>query len=47
MGYPLGAMFSGYLQVAAYKNLSGVGGLAGRRWLFMIGRLSNLDNRRA
>lgn len=29
-------MFGGYLQTAAYKNLNGVGGLAGWRWLFII-----------
>ncbi|KAK7425935.1 hypothetical protein QQZ08_007517 [Neonectria magnoliae] len=33
---PLGSMVSGYLQAAAYKNLSGVGGMAGWRWLFII-----------
>ncbi|KAI5475641.1 MFS general substrate transporter [Pseudohyphozyma bogoriensis] len=32
----LGQMFSGFLQTAAYNNLSGVGGLAGWRWLFII-----------
>lgn len=29
-------MVSGYLQAAAYTNLSGVGGMAGWRWLFVI-----------
>lgn len=29
-------MVSGYLQAAAYTNLSGVGGMAGWRWLFII-----------
>ncbi|OQE11517.1 hypothetical protein PENVUL_c002G00324 [Penicillium vulpinum] len=33
---PLGNMFSGYLQAAAYTNLSGVGGMPGWRWLFII-----------
>lgn len=29
-------MFSGYLQAAAYSNLSGVHGKAGWQWLFII-----------
>ncbi|EED19237.1 pantothenate transporter, putative [Talaromyces stipitatus ATCC 10500] len=33
---PLGSMVSGYLQAAAYRNLSGVGGMPGWRWLFII-----------
>ncbi|KAJ4396764.1 hypothetical protein N0V93_000986 [Gnomoniopsis smithogilvyi] len=33
---PLGSMVSGYLQAAAYTNLSGVGGMEGWRWLFII-----------
>ncbi|EXJ79541.1 hypothetical protein A1O3_07820 [Capronia epimyces CBS 606.96] len=33
---PLGQMFAGYLQSAAYTNLSNVGGLQGWRWLFII-----------
>lgn len=33
---PLGSMISGYLQAAAYTNLSGVAGMAGWRWLFII-----------
>ncbi|KAJ5292978.1 uncharacterized protein N7443_008931 [Penicillium atrosanguineum] len=33
---PLGTMVSGYLQAAAYTNLSGVGGMPGWRWLFIV-----------
>ncbi|KAJ5755642.1 hypothetical protein N7533_005185 [Penicillium manginii] len=33
---PLGSMVSGYLQSAAYTNLSGVAGMPGWRWLFII-----------
>ncbi|KAJ5257900.1 hypothetical protein N7497_001172 [Penicillium chrysogenum] len=33
---PLGTMVSGYLQAAAYTNLSGVRGMPGWRWLFII-----------
>ena len=29
----IGNMFSGFLQAAAYKNLNGVHGLAGWRWV--------------
>ncbi|KAJ4015568.1 hypothetical protein NW766_005914 [Fusarium irregulare] len=36
MGNSLGSMFSGYLQAAAYKNLDGVFGRAGWRWLFVV-----------
>jgi MFS transporter, ACS family, pantothenate transporter len=32
----IGSLFSGFLQAAAYTNLSGVGGYAGWRWLFII-----------
>ena len=32
----IAVMFGGYLQAAAYKNLNGVGGMAGWRWLFII-----------
>lgn len=32
----VGSMFSGFLQAAAYTNLSGVHGRAGWRWLFLI-----------
>ncbi|KAK7203714.1 pantothenate transporter [Myxozyma melibiosi] len=34
--WPLGSMFAGYLQSAAYNNLNNTGGLAGWRWLFII-----------
>jgi hypothetical protein len=40
MGNSLGSMFSGYLQAAAYKNLSGVFGLKGYQWLFIIDGVS-------
>ncbi|CBF69587.1 hypothetical protein AN6381.2 [Aspergillus nidulans FGSC A4] len=33
---PLSQIISGYLQAAAYTNLSGVGGMPGWRWLFII-----------
>ena len=36
MGNSLGSMFSGYLQAAAYRNLDGVYGRAGWRWLFIV-----------
>jgi hypothetical protein len=36
MGNSLGSMFSGYLQAAAYRNLNGVLGRAGWRWLFIV-----------
>ena len=32
----IGSLFSGFLQAAAYTNLSAVGGFAGWRWLFII-----------
>lgn len=36
---PLGTMFAGYLQTAAYKGLNGHGGLSGWRWLFIVDAL--------
>ncbi|TDZ27965.1 Pantothenate transporter liz1 [Colletotrichum spinosum] len=36
MGNSLGSMFSGYLQAAAYRNLNGVYGRAGWRWLYVV-----------
>jgi ACS family pantothenate transporter-like MFS transporter len=32
----IGQLFSGFLQAAAYTNLSGVSGHAGWRWLFIV-----------
>ena len=36
MSNNIAVMFGGYLQAAAYKNLNGVAGMAGWRWLFII-----------
>ncbi|KAJ9157315.1 Major facilitator superfamily [Pleurostoma richardsiae] len=36
MTAPLGTAFGGYLQAAVYKNLDGVHGLAGWRWLYIV-----------
>ncbi|KAK9472046.1 major facilitator superfamily domain-containing protein [Dipodascopsis tothii] len=33
---PIGSMFSGYIQAAAYTNLNHTAGLEGWRWLFII-----------
>ncbi|WVQ82939.1 hypothetical protein IAT38_005075 [Cryptococcus sp. DSM 104549] len=38
----LGQMFSGILQAAASKNLHGVGGLEGWRWLFIVDAIITL-----
>jgi MFS family permease len=38
----IAVMFGGYLQAAAYKNLNGVGGMAGWRWLFIIDGIISL-----
>lgn len=41
----IAVMFGGYLQAAAYKNLNGVGGMAGWRWLFIIDGKSQIGLR--
>jgi MFS family permease len=38
----IAVMFGGYLQKAAYENLTGVGGMAGWRWLFIIDGIISL-----
>lgn len=42
MGNSLGSMFSGYLQAAIYRNLDGVAGRAGWRWLFIVQGIGEL-----
>ncbi|WWC63619.1 uncharacterized protein I303_106224 [Kwoniella dejecticola CBS 10117] len=42
MGNSVGQMFSGYLQAAAYNNLSGVNGYSGWKWLFIINGIITL-----
>ncbi|KAI0125846.1 major facilitator superfamily domain-containing protein [Xylariales sp. AK1849] len=39
---PLGTMFAGYVQAAAYTNLNGVNRLSGWRWLFIIDAIITL-----
>ncbi|KAI4860501.1 putative pantothenate transporter [Hypoxylon rubiginosum] len=39
---PLGTMFAGYLQAAAYTNLNQAHGLAGWRWLFIVDAIITL-----
>ncbi|KAI1100065.1 MFS general substrate transporter [Jackrogersella minutella] len=39
---PLGTMFAGYLQAAAYTKLNQVHGLAGWRWLFIVDAIITL-----
>ena len=39
---PLGTMFAGYLQAAAYTNLNQVHGLSGWRWLFIVDAIITL-----
>jgi len=34
--FALGGIFSGQLQAAAYRNLNGVNGIAGWRWLYIL-----------